>query len=315
MKLPKEVKVGIIATITIAVFIWLFNYMKGLNLLKSKSNYYVIYDKINGLNESNSVYINGYKIGLVDQIDFTSDHSGRLIVKLSTDKPFNIPKDSRAQIYSADLMGTQAVRILLGKSRQYFSSGDTISGEVEGGLQEQVSAQILPVKVKAENLLASFDTALAVIHATFNKDFRNNFNKSFQDIRSSVQHLNRTSITVDTFITNKNGQFISIVSNVQKTSVLLKNDLVKLDYVLDNLSEISDSLSRADMKAVIDNLNRTLSGTSILVDRINRGEGSLGLLTTNDSLYHEIRQLTHRLDTLVYKISEHPKKYIRVKIF
>ena len=157
MKHSTELKIGIIMTVSIALFIWLYNYMKGLNLLKPISSYYVVYNQINGLHESNPVYINGYKTGLVDNIDFAPDESGRIVVKFTMEQPFKLPKGSVAQIYSADIMGTQALRILLGKSNEYLHSGDTLPGSVEGSLQEQVSAQVLPIKVKAEELMASFD--------------------------------------------------------------------------------------------------------------------------------------------------------------
>jgi len=302
-------------TVSIVIFLWLYNYMKGLNLLKHNNSYYVVYNKINGLNESNPVYINGYKIGLVDDIKFAPDESGHLVVKFTIEQPFRIPKGSVAQIYSADLMGTQAIRVLLGKSGEYLHVGDTLPGTVEGSLQDQVSAQVLPIKVKAEKLMASFDSVLAVIQVTFNENFRNNFNKSFEDIRLAVKHLKNTSYTVDTLLTNKNGQFGTTMTNMEQISFLLKNNLVKLDYILDNVSEITDSLTRSEIKSTINNMNETLAGTSALMTRINNGEGSLGKLTTNDSLYQAIVHLTHRLDTLINNITENPKKYIRVKVF
>ncbi len=315
MKHSTELKVGIIMTVSIALFIWLYNYMKGLNLLKPISTYYVVYNQINGLHESNPVYINGYKVGLVDDIGFAPDESGRIVVKFTMEQPFNLPEGSVAQIYSSDIMGSQALRILLGKSSEYLHSGDTLPGSVEGSLQDQVSAQVLPIKAKAEELMASFDSVLAVIQVTFNENFRDNFNNSFEDIRLSVKHLKNTSYTVDTLLTNENGQFSTTMNNMEQISFLLKKDLIKLNYVLDNLSEISDSLTRSDIKSTITHLNETLAGTSALMAKINKGEGSLGKLTTNDSLYQGILHLTHRLDTLVNKITENPKKYIRIKVF
>ena len=154
-----------------------------------------------------------------------------------------------------------------------------------------------------------------MVQVTFNENFINNFNKSFEDIRLSVRHLKNSSYTVDTLLTNENGQFSATMSNMEQISFLLKKDLIKLDYILDNISEISDSLTRSEIKSTINNLNETLAGTSVLMAKINNGEGSLGKLTTNDSLYQAIIQLTHRLDTLVNKITENPKKYIRLKLF
>ncbi|NOY36055.1 MAG: MCE family protein [Chlorobi bacterium] len=315
MKWSTEVKVGIIMVVTIVVFIWLFHFMKGLNFLKPSDSYYIVYERINGLEESNPILINGYKVGLVDAIDFMPDHSGRLVVKITLDKPYEIPKDSKAEIFSADLMGTQAIRILLGKTVSALEDGDTLVGITEGSLQEQVSAQMLPVKVKAENLLSSIDSVMAVIQSTFNKDFRYNFTKSFEDIRTTIDNLKRSTYTVDTFLTNKDGTMSLLVNNTKDVSVLLKSNLEKLDYVLSNLTSVSDSLKAADIKATVSNLNKTLEQTQILLKSVNAGEGTLGMLATNDSLYRAIESLTFRLDTLVTRIIEKPKKYLKISVF
>lgn len=315
MKLSTEIKAGIIMILTIVVFIWLFHFMKGKNLLKNTDSYYVIYHKINGLGTGNPVLINGYKTGIVESIEFIPDHSGDLLVKITMDKPFPIPADSHAEIYSADLMGTQAIRIKLGHSTSILHSGDTLPGITEGSLSEQVSAQMLPVKVKAENLLASIDSVMAVIQYTFNEDFRDNFSRSFSEIRQTIDNLKRSTYTVDTFLTNPDGTMSLIMDQTQDITSLLRSNLIKMDTILGNLSSVSDSLSEADIKATLTNLNRTLEQTGILLAGINSGEGTLGKLATNDSLYMAIESLTFRLDTLITRITEKPKKYLKISVF
>ena len=87
-KISNEVKIGFTALITILVFIWLFNFLKGKNLFSKTANYYVVYDKVGGLAESSPVEINGYKVGVVQSVRFLDPLSGRLLVELSVEKGF-----------------------------------------------------------------------------------------------------------------------------------------------------------------------------------------------------------------------------------
>ena len=81
-KISNEVKIGVTALITILVFIWLYNFLKGKDLFSRTAHYYVVYDKVGGLAESSPVEVNGYKVGVVQSIKFLDPESGRLLVTL-----------------------------------------------------------------------------------------------------------------------------------------------------------------------------------------------------------------------------------------
>jgi len=303
-----EIKVGIIITFALIVFIWLFNYVQGINLLKPSHSYYVVYDDINGLKESGAVFVNGYKVGLVDDIELTKDIPHKLLVTLLLEEDLPLPEDSKAVLFNSDIMSTKAIRIDEGTSPRLLKYGDTLAGVVETGLMEEVTREIIPLKDKTERLIVVLDTLTTTIQGMLNEDFRNKFSASFSDLQAATSHLHRISYALDTMVTHQDGQIQTILSGIN-------GNLKKLDHVMTNLEQVSDSLSPAELSAVVHNLKTTLEGTALLMERINNGEGSLGKLTTNDSLYLAIQSLTMRLDTLVDKITENPKKYIRIKLF
>ena len=51
-KISREVKIGFVAIITIAVLIWGWNFLKGINIFKPTTTYYAVYNDIQGLIES-----------------------------------------------------------------------------------------------------------------------------------------------------------------------------------------------------------------------------------------------------------------------
>ena len=104
-KISNEVKVGGIALLTLVVFVWLFNFLKGKDFLKTTDTYYSVYDKVGGLAESSPVEINGYKVGVVRSIDFVDATSGRLLVVFSVSKNFKLPRNTVAEIVPVSLLG------------------------------------------------------------------------------------------------------------------------------------------------------------------------------------------------------------------
>jgi phospholipid/cholesterol/gamma-HCH transport system substrate-binding protein len=314
-KMKQEVKIGILAVITIVVFVWGYNFMKGKNILNSAKSYTVVYDRVNGLEESNAVLISGYKVGLVNKIRFASDQSGKLVVTLLIEENFDIPKNTVARIYSSDLMGTRSVALILGDSEEICESGDTLFPEVEGTLQEQVSVEMLPLKNKAENLMLSIDSVLAVIQVTFDEGFREDFSASFEHIRDAIGNLKRSAYALDTLLTNEDGRFVNILANVESISGNLKKNNEELSLLFKNMATISDSIAQSQLRSTIDNLDKTLANLDITLTRINNGEGTVGMLVADDSLYINLENTTNSLNELLKDFKENPKRYINVSVF
>ena len=314
MKISREVRIGFFVVVVVTGFVWSYSFLKGRNLFMSVKEYHIIYDKVNGLVESNPVTLNGFKIGQVSYVGLTSDRSGLLHVKIWLDKDYPVPRNSVAQIYSADLMGSKAIRIIPSSSAAFLASGDTLRGDIEGSLQEQVSIEMLPLKNKAENLLLSIDSVMAVIQVTFNEDFRKNFSVSFEKIRSTIASLNRSVLTLDTLISSKDGSIAQILADTESISSNIEENKDKLVNTIRNLSAISDSIASSDLRATIDNLNKTLGETQSIMAKINQGEGTMGLLVTSDSLYRNLEGLTREMELLLNDLRENPRRYVHFSL-
>src|SRR4029077_13456488 len=112
MKINKEARIGIIVLAAIALSYWGLNYLKGQDIFTSQKAIYAIYNRVDGLLPSNLVQVNGYKIGFVKTINLLPDHSGRLVISMHIKNDVRIPKNSRAEIFSTDFLGTKAVQLI-----------------------------------------------------------------------------------------------------------------------------------------------------------------------------------------------------------
>ena len=122
---------------------------------------------------------------------------------MNLNNDINIPRNSVAQIYGTDLLGTKAIRLLFGDATEDVHRGDTLASGIEKSLSQEVNAQVGPIKEKAENLLSSFDSVLAVVRDVFNSKTKENLRKSFESIASSLTSIQHVAGNLDTILSKE----------------------------------------------------------------------------------------------------------------
>jgi phospholipid/cholesterol/gamma-HCH transport system substrate-binding protein len=206
LKLSREFKIGFLFILATAVLVWGFSFLKNKNILYKERVMIAVYQHVNGLEPSNPIYINGVKVGQVGKVFFDPRMNGDIIVHLVFTDKFPIPANSTARIFSEDLMGSKAIEILLGTSPEYVQNGDTLHTEIETSLKDAVNQQILPLKLKAEDLLSSLDTMVIAIKGVFNKDIREDLTASIKSIRATMSNLENTTHNLDTLVYTQSGR-------------------------------------------------------------------------------------------------------------
>lgn len=315
MRLSKYAKLGILIVFSFAIFIWGMNYLKGIDFFKQNTSYKVIYERIDGLLESSAVMMNGYQVGQVKTIEFTDRNDGSLMVTFSLEGDFKIPKGSVARIVSSDLMGTKSIKLQIVPSNAYYASGDTIKGSIEEDLKEQVSMQVLPLKNKAEQLLASLDSAITVVTYVFNAEARKNLSESFAHINQTILNLEKASGELSELLTTEKGNLQGIIQNVNEISATLNESSDDFSNMMGNFSSISDSLAAADLALLVTELQASAKGINSILGKIEQGEGSVGKLMKDDQLYTNLTDMSQSLDFLLKDIRNNPKRYVHFSAF
>ncbi|OFY24106.1 MAG: hypothetical protein A2W98_14175 [Bacteroidetes bacterium GWF2_33_38] len=314
MKISKATKVGVLVFVAFAMLVWGVTFLKGKNFFKKENHYYVIYNRIDGLSESSSIMLNGFKIGQVRDISFMPNQKS-IIVSFAIGDEFILPDSTVARIFSSDLMGTKSIEIIYGKSSKNHLPGDTLFAVIEESLKDQVSLQMLPLKVKAEGLMSSIDSVLAVVQYIFNEGTRDNISKAFVSVKMTLENLEHASVSLDTLLRNEKGKLARIFTNVEHITLNLKNNNEQLTNIINNFSSISDSLARADIASTITNANKVISDIDNILAKVNSGQGSIGMLVNNDTLYNNLENATFHLDRLLEDMQKNPKKYVHFSLF
>jgi len=315
VKISKEGKIGIILVVTIALLVWGLNFLKGNDIFKKQRVYYAVYERVDGLVASNPVNVSGMKIGQVSEMSFISDSVPLIVVEFTIKSDIVIPSNTIARIYSQDIMGSKAIGLKLGKSTEMANVGDTLMTEIEAGLMEEVNKQVEPIKKKAETLLASIDSLVMIIQFVFNEEMRENLTKSVESIRSTMSNFETTTYRLDTFVTNEENRLSSIIRNIELISENLNNNNDNISNILSNLSAVTDTLANTDISTTLKNTNQTLQDISSILNKIEEGEGTLGLLINDDSLYNRLLGSSSELNALLEDVKLNPGRYVHVSMF
>jgi len=315
LKYTKEVVVGLLFILALAIFFWGYNFLKGINVFSKEKEVFGIYEKVDGLMKSNPVSINGMKIGHVKNLWFAEDFSGHIVVQMTINTDFPVPKNSIAHIYSSDLMGSKAIEIELGNDPETLGNGDTLLTSIEAGIKEEVNKQVQPLKRKAENLIISIDSMVTAIQTVFNENARENLIESFQDIKSTFANLQNTTYQLDTFIYTEKNHLSKIIYNIEMMTDDLRENKNHINQVLLNMRTISDSLAAADIPGTFSHAKNSLEELGIILEKVNKSEGTLGQLVNDKDLYKQLVNTTEALEELLKDVKENPKKFVKFSVF
>jgi len=315
LKLSKEFKIGLIVIFSLALLYWGFNFLKGEDVFSKERIFIAVYKDVGGLDKANPVTINGLTVGHVRDMNFSRDGKANVVIELIVNNAISIPINSVAKIVSSDLLGSKTVEIILGTSKEYAVSGDTLTSEMEISIKEEVSRQLKPLKNKAEGLLVSIDTVISMLNGLFSKTNTENISRSVAHIAGSFENLENTTSTLDNLMTEEKSKIAGILENVESISLNLKDNEGKLNNIFTNLSDISDTLAKARLYETIQKVYLTMSELSDISKKINSGEGSLGMLINNDSLYVEVEKSSKELNLLLEDIRLNPKRYVKFSLF
>ncbi|MCF8274850.1 MAG: MlaD family protein [Flavobacteriaceae bacterium] len=296
MKISKEVKTAILVLLGIILFIFGFNYLKGINLFEPDNIYYTEFD-YNALNKSSVVTLKGNTVGKVQDIIYDYK-TGKTRIAFSVNEQLKFSKNSTIRLYETGLMGGNAISIILAYDQDIAKPGDVLKSEVEMGLIRTLSKNFSGLSDNLDSTLKSTDTLLGNINKIVIDESDAGLKKTIQELNATLTAYKNLAYSINGVVSENDKNINTILENFKTTST--------------ELSQITAQLKQANLGQTVESLNTTLSNVNTLLAGLNNGEGSMGKLLKDETLYKNLEGASKEIEELLRDIKLHPKRYFRV---
>ena len=293
-KFSKEIQIGLVAIVGAVVLYFGLQFLKGLTVFSTDSNYYVKFKDISGLSSSSPVYANGYRVGVVENIIYDFEGAGEIVAVVGINNEMRMPKGTTADIVS-DLLGNIKLELRLGdKAAGVLSPGDTIIGGQELGAMAK-AAEIIP---QVQSLLPKLDSILVSVNALLADPA---LAHSLHNIEQITGSLTSTSKDLNRLTTSLNRQMPQMLENA--------------DGLLANTNSLTRNLNELDLAATMQKVDHTLWNVEQMTAKLNSNEGTIGLLMRDPGLYNNLNATMMHADSLMIDLKRHPKRYVHFSVF
>ncbi|MFA6151752.1 MAG: MlaD family protein [Chitinophagaceae bacterium] len=309
MAISKEVKTGLMVSISVIVIIIGTYFLKGFNLFSSDHTYYIYFENVQGLTPSAAVQVNGLQVGNVSEIKLEGKNKVKVVV--SVDKKIHLTEGTTASLAAPDLLSGKVLSLNMGTGTKALEDEAIIPAKTELGAIEKITSQIDPVMANANMVMLRLDSIMISLQTMLNPETQQNLHQSM----ASIELTMRNFASLSTSLNRESAQLAGIIRNANSITQNIANNSENIDGVLKNLRATTDQLSKADLDKTVKSLHTTLAETQILMAKINKGDGSLGMMANDKQLYSNLTTTLSSLDKLIIDLQDHPSRYINIRLF
>ena len=297
----REVVLGAVVFIAIVIVVvgtlWLSeNYAGAAGGYQLRVNF----KSVPGLQRGTPVTIRGVKVGKVLEIELIN---GRPVVTLGFAGQQNVPRDSRILLKSEGLLGGQMIEVQPGPGQSgVYTTGDEVHGETVGGI-EQVTAD-------ASRMANRLDQAMG---KALSDDNLQHIEGLLRNMDGSARHL-REMLEENQVVLG--GMLDSLAMASGQTQQVVQENRADLRRAVENLKMSTQKLAAMaeHMEGAAVSLSEILDHMKDITGKVRDGEGTLGHLVYDDTVYRNLERTLTTVDTLLQDIKRDPTRYLKVDL-
>lgn len=307
MKISNEVKVGMLALVSIVLLIIGFRFLKAKDIFNHTPKLYAVFKTVGGLEKSNFVKINGLTVGTVYSMEPADENVSAVKVTISITEKVNIPDNSVAFIDGA-ILGSATVVIERGSSATYLKDGDRLHTKEEAGLLGNLTSEARPLMAKVKTVADSVTQLLANLNHILNANTQ-------RDVQNAIANLTYSTAALNTLLAGVNKPLAKTLDNVSSITDNLKGQNEAIEGILNNAQTFTGNLKQLQFQKTVDSLNATIAEMRSTIGSITNPNGSLGALTNDRQLYNKMNDVLLSMEILMDDIRVHPKRYVNISVF
>lgn len=290
-----EFKVGLTVLFAVTALSWGVIWVKGYRYGEEVSGYKVYFTNAGALAAGDPVAVNGVTKGKVTHLELDKN---KVLVSFELDRQIMLQSDAKFSIKNIGLMGERYIEISPGTASDPLLDSPIPEGRFDTGIPE-VMGMMGQMISEVRDLVGHMSTSMEAAPGTFQRadstvvDLRETARILVNLMEGNRDRINRATIDLE-----------ASASTLRRT---VSRNADQIDSTLDRISAASERVVTAAAK--FDSLSDQLRG---LASQVENGEGTLGALLQDPSLYDDLKRAAAEIDALVSDIRANPKKYVKV---
>lgn len=332
--MSREIKIGILTFIVLVTMIWGYTFLKGRNLLTASNELFSTYEDVTDLNVSSPVLVNGYKIGTVTKIKINKSDVKKMDVFYLIDREYKIPKNAIANLKSLGFVSGKG--IFLDFDKECSGADCALNGDELKGGSIGLLGSMLGTENISEYSTEITESARAIISNIGKEGETGAINETFREIALIAENLSAITSNTNKLVDKTSANLKVTIDNMASISANLAKSNKKIESMLNNLDKITGDLAKSDLTTTISKTNETLDASKIAItelkttlntantamkdlsevlNKVEKGDGSMAKLMNDRKLYDNIEASTKNLNLLLQDLRLNPKRYAHFSLF
>jgi len=299
--MSNELKTGLTVVLAIVIAYIGFRFLSDVPIFRTPMEVVTIFDRVDGLAAGSQVHLKGVKVGSVKRIVLTPDNRVRVVMSIEMD--LQIPKDSRARLTSQGILDAKSIVIERGVSEEMIVAGDEIEGIFVDSIMESLGERGQELGDDISATFTELNRFFMQLNETLDEESSRSVRETLQQFEVAVTALAGVLDTRKQELEETIGSLHHMMAQLDSTATEsrphMENLLRNLDASLEEILKMSSEL------------DQTVAHLNGILEKINTGEGSLGRIVNDPSLYENMDSLSVELRELIRGIQENPGRYLR----
>ena len=329
--MKKEIKIAILAIVTLALAIWGYKFLSGQNLLSGDQTFYGVYDNVQDVNTATKVQINGVVVGSVISIEPQPDNVRKIKLGFTVQKEIRLPQSTIADLRSSSPLGGKMIELIFDRMCDGSNCAES------GAMLPSKTTGLLGSMLGQNDLDPHVDKMSEMIDSTYNRIGDPNSNAALDvgiyEMSESMKNLSSITSRINQLMVRSAKDMEVTMANMAVITESLVQSQSKLNTILNNVSTVTEELSGVKIGDTMDKTNMTIDQAKSsligveqtmaeatntmkelksIVEKMENGDGTLGKMLNDESLYTNLNETSREMDLLLQDIRLNPRRYFRV---
>lgn len=297
MKINNELKIGLAVVLAGVVFYLGIRFLRDLPLFGQATVYHTELSNSNGLVTGNAVIVNGVGVGSITEVHVTLTGAH---ITFSVEKEVTLTEGTTASAGGFGFVSSVQLNLTLGPpDAPVYEPGSFIPSSTQTDILADLSDRAPAVLGRIDTVLTGSNQAISAA-----RDLLTGPESQMQQTLASIRN---SADAFEAVLLAEQGSLQAVLKDIEQLSGTLESFAGdSLGGAAAGLKEVLDRLSMN-----LDLLETTTNELNTLLTSINNGQGTLGKLVTDDSLYVEAHAASAALRRILENFEENPNQYLR----